>query len=155
MSKIANFKQKTFKHSLKDVYAYLETLEKGINGDMVLIATPATLGSSAAAVNTAIGGVETKFVRTVIVELKTAADERCTFLNGTFAIAVGEVTSGTGTSAIAESATTISLVEGKGTIDIEYIGVWAAADTQTLTITGSTKLGYAISDKTSVDTLIV
>jgi hypothetical protein len=154
MSKIATFKQKTFKHSLKDVYAYLETLEKGINGDMVLTVTPAILGSSATVVNAAIGGVETKFVRTVTVELKTAADERCTFLNGTFAIAVAEVTVGTGTATIAGGATTILLTEGKGTVDLEYIGAWAAADTQTLTITGSTKLGYAISDKTSVDTLI-
>lgn len=154
MSKIDYFKSKTLKHSLKEVYDYLGAMEKGINGDMVLAVSPATTGSSAAAVNTSIGGTAAKFTRTITVSLKTAASEICTFINGTFAIAVTETTAGSGTSAIAGSATTITLTEGVGTVVIEYIGAWAAADTQTLTITGGTKLGYTIANKTSIDTLI-
>jgi hypothetical protein len=153
MSMIDRFKSKTLKHSLKEVYGYLGAMEKAINGDMVLTLTPATTGSSAA-VATAIGGSAAKFTRTVTVTLKTAAGEVCTFLNGAFAIAVTEVTAGNGTSAIAGSATTVVLTEGVGTITIEYIGAWAAGDTQTLTVTGGTKLGYTIANKTSVDTLI-
>jgi len=146
-------KQTALKHSLKGLYAYLEAMEKGLNGDMVLVLSPATLGSSAAAVNTAIGGAATMFTRTVTVSLKTAEDEICTFLNGTFAAAVANT--GTGVIAIADAATVVTLVDGVGTIVIEYTGTWASTDTATLTITGSTKLGYAVADKTSVDTLIV
>jgi hypothetical protein len=143
MSMIDRFKSKTLKHSLKEVYDYLGAMEKALNGDMVLTLTPATTGSSAA-----------KYTRTVTVTLKTAAGEVCTFLNGTFAIAVTENTVGNGTSAIAGSATTVTLTEGVGTVTIEYVGTWAAGDTQTLTVTGGTKLGYTIANKTSVDTLI-
>lgn len=154
MSMIDRFKSKTLKHSLKEVYDYLGAMEKALNGDMVLTLTPATTGSSAAAVAAAIGGSAAKFTRTVTVTLKTAAGEVCTFLNGTFAIAVTENTAGNGTSAIAGSATTVTLTEGVGTVTIEYIGTWATGDTQTLTVTGGTKLGYTIANKTSVDTLI-
>lgn len=154
MSKIDTFKKKILKHSLKDVYDYMKAMEKGLNGDMVLTLTPATTGSSAAAVNAAIGGTAAKYTRTVTVALKTAAGEVCTFLNGTFAIAVTENTAGNGVSAIAGGATTVTLTEGVGTVTIEYTGTWAAADTQTLTVTGGTKLGYSITNKTSIDTLI-
>ena len=152
MSKIDEFK--AFKHALKDMYAYMAVMEKGINGDMVLEVTPAILGSSAAAVTTAIASEALKFVRPVTVKLKTATEEVCTFLNGTFAIAVAEVTGGTGTAALAGSVSAITLVNGVGTVNIEYIGVWASGDTQTFTVTGGEKMGYTIADKTSVDTLI-
>lgn len=154
MSKIDKFKEKTLKHSLKDVYDYMRVVEKGLNGDMVLTLTPATLGSSAATVNAAIAGEDGKFTRSVKVEVKTSDGEICTFINGTFAIAISEVTAGDGTSAIAESATTVTIVEGVGTVTIEYVGTWALGDTQTLTVTGGTKLGYSIANKTSVDTLV-
>ena len=152
MSKIDEFK--AFKHALKNMYAYMSVLEKGINGDMVLEATPAILGSSAAAVTSAIASEALKFVRPVTVTLKTVAGEVCTFLNGTFAIAVAEVTGGTGTAALAGGVSTITLVNGVGTVNIEYIGVWASGDTQTFTVTGGEKMGYTIANKTSVDTLI-
>ena len=152
MSKIDEFK--AFKHALKDMYAYMAVMEKGINGDMALEVTPTILGSSAAVVLSAIASEALKFVRPVTVTLKTAAGEVCTFLNGTFAIAVAEVTGGTGTAALAGGVSTITLVNGVGTVNIEYIGVWATGDTQTFTITGGDKMGYAIADKTSVDTLI-
>ena len=152
MSKINEFKG--FKHTFKTVYDYMAIVEKGLNGDMVLALTPATLGSSAVAVTTAIAGASGKFTRTVTVTLKTASGEVCTFLNGTFAVAVTETTAGNGTSALAGGVSTIALVNGIGTINIEYTGAWASGDTQTLTVTGGTKLGYTITDKTSVDTLI-
>jgi hypothetical protein len=130
------------------MFNYLKNVETGLAGDMALVVTPATLGSSAAVVNA--GG----FSREIKVELKNAAGDVHEWFNGTFAIAATEVTVGDGTSAIEGAATTVTLVNGVGTVTIEYIGTWASADTQTLTVTGSTKLGYAITDKTSVDTLI-
>ncbi|MDF2881583.1 MAG: hypothetical protein K0R54_2140 [Clostridiaceae bacterium] len=153
MSMIDKFKSKTLKHSLKDVYDYLGAMEKALNGDMVLVLSPATTGSSAATVNAAIGGSNAKYTRKVTVSVKTAAGEVCSFINGTFAIAATK-TSTNGVIAISGSATTVTISEGIGTVTLEYTGTWVAADTQTLTITGGTKLGYTIANKTSIDTLI-
>lgn len=154
MSKIDKFNDDIQKHSFKEFWDYMCAMEKALAGDMVLVLTPATTGSSAAAVTAAIGGAAGKYTRQVKVELKSAAGEVHEWFNGTFAIGVAEVTAGNGVAAIADSATTVELVEGVGTVTIEYTGAWAAADTQTLTVTGGEKLGYAISNKTSVDTLI-
>lgn len=126
-------------------------IEKALQGDMVLVVTPATDGSSAAAITAAILA-DGKFVRTVHVELQTAAGEVHTWYDGTFAAAGTEVTAGDGTAPTA--AATVALVNGAGDIDQEYIGAWAAADTATVTITGGTKLGYTIANKTSVDTVV-
>lgn len=125
--------------------------DKAMSGDLVLIVTPATTGSSAAAVNAAIGGAAAKFTRNVVVQLKTAAGELATWFNGTFAIA-GSQTSVGGTAET--SAATVTLVDGRGTCTLEYTGAWLAGETATVTVTGGTKLGYAVTDKTSVDTLI-
>lgn len=132
----------------------LELRDKAMSGDMVLVLTPATLGSSAAAVTAAIGGAAAKFTRDIRVELQTAAGEVHTWFDGTFAAAGSEVTAGDGTADIAAAGTTVTLVNGVGTVTLEYIGTWAAADTATLTVTGGTLLGHTIANKTSVDTLV-
>jgi len=144
MSKLAKLKEKAFKYSMKGFYEYMEMQEKALNGDMVLEVTPATLGSSAATIAT----------RDVTVKLLDADGNAHSWFNGTFAIAVDDVTDGDGTSAIEDSATTVTMVEGVGTFTIEYSDTWAEADTETLTVTGGTLLGYTITDKTSVDTLV-
>lgn len=129
-------------------------LYKAMSGNLFLSVSPAICGSSAAAVATAIAGDEAKFTRIVQVELVDAEGNIHNWFNGTFAVATVEITVGDGTCAIANSDTSVTLVNGVGTITLEYIGTWAAADTQTLTVTGGTKLGYTIANKTSVDTLI-
>lgn len=154
MSMIDKFKMGRARYSLAKLWAYLATQETALAGDLVIVATPAALGSSAAAVNAAIGGAAAKFTRQVRIELQNAAGDIHTWFNGSLAIAVAEITAGDGISAIAGGVSTVEFVEGVGTITIEYTGTWAAADTQTLTITGGTILGYAVTDKTSVDTLI-
>jgi hypothetical protein len=126
--------------------------DKAMSGDLVLVVTPATLGSSAVAVTAAIGGAEGKFTRNVTVTLKTAGGDTHSWFNGTFSVAGSEVTAGNGTCAT--SAATVTLVNGVGTCTLEYIGTWALGDTATVTVTGGTKLGYSITNKTSVDTLI-
>lgn len=127
--------------------------DKALSGDMVLVATPATLGSSAAAVNAAIGGAAAKFTRNVVIELQSANGDVHTWFDGTFAIAATK-TSVAGVIAIAGALTVATFVNGHATITLEYTGTWVAADTATLTVTGSTKLGYTITNKTSVDTLV-
>jgi hypothetical protein len=131
---------------------YLAQLETGLSGSLVLVLDPATLGDSAAAVATAIAG--DGFSRDVVVELQDANGDLQDWFSGTRAIAVADVTAGNGTSAIKDSATTVQFVNGRGVVTIDYVGTWAAADTNTLTVTGGTILGYTVSNKTSVDTLV-
>lgn len=123
-----------------------------MGGDVTLAISPATLGSSAAAVATAIAG--DGFTRDVEVTLENAAGDRMTWFNGSFAIAASETTAGDGTAAISGGGSTVSFVEGKATVTLEYTGTWAAADTATLTVTGKDILGYSTSNVTSVDTLV-
>lgn len=131
---------------------YLAVQQKAISGDMVLSVSPATLGSSAAAVTAAIGGAAGKFTRTVTIKLQTAAGQVHEWFQGTFAIAASKT--GSGTIAIAGGLSSATFVNGVATVTLEYTGAWASTNTATLTVTGGTKLGYTISDKTSVDTLV-
>ena len=125
-----------------------------MSGDMVLKCTPATAGSSAAAVAAAIAGTASKFVRTVTVTLETAGGEVHTWFSGKRDAAAAQVTAGNGTAAVTGSATDITFVNGSATVLIDYVGTWAAADTCTLTVTGATLLGHTLANKTSIDTLV-
>jgi len=155
MALIKDIRNKHYQYSLKELYDYLQAneddsaiRESAMSGDLVLVLTPATAGSSAATINAG------SFTRDVLVELKNTAGDIHNWFTGTFAIAVVDDTAGDGSSAIAESATTVALTNGVGTVTIEYSGTWASDDTETLTVTGGTKLGYSIDNKTSVDTAI-
>lgn len=152
MSKIDQFNDHTYVG--KDYFEYMRQIEKALSGDIVLTLTPATLGSSAAKIAPAIAGDAEKFVRTVKFELKDAAGNIHTWFNGDIALTIAEVTAGDGVAAIADSATKVTLVEGVGSIDIEYTGTWAAADTSTLTTTQRDIAGVTITAKTSVDTVV-
>jgi hypothetical protein len=121
--------------------------------DIALSATPATLGSSAAAVNAAIAGAEEKFTREVIVKLTNTEGDTHSWYTGTFAIAVAK-SSTSGVVAIADEATTVDIINGIGTVVLEYTGTWAEADTTTLTVTGGTVQSVALGNKTSIDTLV-
>ncbi|MDF2907468.1 MAG: hypothetical protein K0R34_2789 [Herbinix sp.] len=152
MSKIDQFNDHTYVGP--DYFEYLRQVEKALAGDIILSVTPATPGSSAAAVATAIAGAAGKFVRTVKFELKDAASNIHTWFNGKIDLTIAETTVGTGVAAIAGSATSVTLTEGVGSINIEYTGVWAAADTSTLTTTQRDIVGVTIAAKTSKDTLV-
>jgi hypothetical protein len=67
---------------------------------------------------------------------------------------VANTGTGDGTAAIADGGDSVELENGVGYVDIEYTGTWAVGDTCTLTITGGTIMGYSVSNKTSVDTLV-
>jgi hypothetical protein len=124
-----------------------------VSGDMIITPSPATLGSSAAAVNTAIAGAG--FSRTVSITLKNTAGATLYPFSGTLPIAVTEDTDGDGTSNIEGGGSTVAFVSGVASVEINYVGTWAADDTQTLTVGDtSTILGFAVADATSVDTLV-
>jgi hypothetical protein len=123
-----------------------------MSGDMALACTPATTGSSAAAVAAAIAGAAEKFTRTVTVTLKTAAGETHTWFTGTRALTIAD--DAAGAAAIADEADTVAFVAGVGTVVVEYTGTWVTGKISTLTVTGSTLLGHTIANATSVDTLV-
>jgi len=152
MSKIDQFNDHTYVGA--DYFEYMRQVEKALSGDIALVLTPATPGSSAAKVATAVAGAAEKFIRTVEFAVKDAAGNVHTWFNGDITIGIAETTAGDGVSAIAGSATVVNLVEGVGNIDIEYTGTWAAADTCTLTTTQRDIAGVTIAAKTSKDTLV-
>jgi len=131
----------------------INLLADAMSKDITLSATPATLGSSAAAVNAAIAGAAEKFTRSVVVKLTNTEGELHTWFTGTFAIAATKSSTG-GTIAIAGGATAITLTNGQGSIVLEYTGEWAEGDTATLTITGGEVQSVTLGNKTSIDTLI-
>ena len=131
----------------------IELRDGALTGDMIYTVTPATTASSAAAVNAAIGGAAGKFTRDVVIELTNAAGTRHTWANFTADIAASETTAGDGTSDTEGSVSTLAIVNGVGTITLEYIGTWTQADDQTLTVSAETIMGYTVAQKTSVDTL--
>lgn len=128
--------------------------DKALAGDILLKRTPATLGSSAAAVNAAIGGVGAKFSRTIVVSVVDSDGNVHAWFNGTIAIAEAEVTNGDGTASIRGGGSTVVIVAGVGSVILDYIGTWAEGDTETLTFGNSTQIIYTLANKTSVDTLI-
>ena len=141
---------KRFTYTPNEFYDYLIGVERAMAGEMVLVVSPATLGSSAAVVNAAIAA-DDKFVRRVKVELKASADgDVHQWFTGSFSAAVTK--NGNGTAAIKRNS--VELENGVGYVDIVYTGTWAQGDTCTLTITGGTIMGKSISGGTSKDTLI-
>ena len=132
----------------------LNAVVKAIAGDIALEITPATTGGSSADIATAIAGENLKYTRDIGIKLVDINGATHDWYNGSMDIAVTETTAGDGTSAIAASATTVTFIKGEAIVTLEYIGTWAEADTQTLTVTGGNILAYAVADKTSVDTLI-
>ena len=129
---------KRFTYTPNDFYDYMGVMQKAMAGDLVLVPSPATLANSAAAITAAITAAsDDKFKRTVEVELQTAAGEVHEWFNGTFAIAATETTAGDGASAIADSAETITLTDGKGSVVVEYTGTWAGGTKQVETATAS------------------
>lgn len=148
-------KANTAADAAQDAKAALRAL--AMSGDMVFKCTPAALGSSAAVVNADIANAEkgNKFVRTVIVTLETAAGAVHTWYSGKRdAAAVANTPARDGDCDITGSATDITFVNGAATVVIDYTLTWAATDTSTLTVTAGTLLGYTLSDKTSIDTLV-
>lgn len=137
---------------MADFSAMAVLTSSAMSGDIALRITPATTGSSAAAVTAAIAGAAEKFSRDVLVELVNTSGVVHEWFNGDLAIAGSETTAGDGTADTAEE--TVTLVNGIGTCSLEYIGAWAAADVATVTVTGGTILGYTVENGTSVDTLV-
>lgn len=124
---------------------YLALQEKAMVGDIVMVITPTTAGSSATTED---------FTRSVEISIETAAGEVHTWVNASFAttLSIAEVTAGDGTASI--TSTTLTLVDGKATVVVSCTGTWAADDTNTLTVSNITLAGVTVTGGTSVDTIV-
>jgi len=121
----------------------LVLMAKALAGDLVFVVSPATY------VRTPITGAWT---RTVRVELQTAAGELHTWFNKaiTSGFSVGD-TSSAGTATI--PSTTATYADGVATVVVTgSANAWLNAETDTLTVTAATILGYTVASKTSVET---
>lgn len=120
-----------------DLYA------KAMSGDIVMTIAPATVTP----VPTAAA-----WTRTVTVSLDTAAGERHSWLNDTYATTASIAdTSTAGTASIV--STTLTIVNGYAEIVVSGdTADWLNTETDTLTIANITILGYTIVAGTSVET---
>lgn len=122
---------------------YLTDLEGALNGDIVMDISPETVGSATT--------VET---RVVTVTIQNANGDTLEWVNAAFATTVSKAddTAGDGSSAI--GSTTLTLVDGVGTVTVTYSDTWAADDTQTVTIGNIVLGGVTVTGGTSVDTIV-
>ena len=146
MSYIDNFDVKK-RHSLGTFFDYLKNVESGMNGDMKLQVTPATLGTEASVASAS-------FSRTVQVELVNDDGDILRFFNGNVAVATSDSSNGTEASNILDDASEITLTNGVGEVTAEYTGTWTEGDTQTIEVGSVTIMGYTVSQADSVDTIV-
>lgn len=130
----------------------LQLRDKAMSGDLVIEVTPATCGSSATDVAAAIAGDDAKFQRTVKIRLKTASGDTHDWFDGSLTIAATK-SSTSGVIAINGGVSSATFKDGCAEVTLNYTGTWASGDTSTLTVSGSL-LGYTLTSKTSVDTLV-
>ena len=135
-----------------DKQEQLDLMIKAMSGDMVIVCTPAELDTEESALAD----------RSVAISIETAEGEVHTWLNATFsgAAAIAEGTAGNGVALLDEvDATTADVVfaNGQARVDIYISLTWAAVDTNTLTVGGTssiTIMGKALTEATSVETVV-
>ena len=118
---------------------------KAIMGDILMVISPLTVNTPA----TAFG-----WTRNVTITLKTASGQTYIGANGSYAttLAIGD-TSVAGTATIV--STTLTFVNGVATVVVSGDAMaWLAAETDTLTVSNITIMGYTITGGTSKETFV-
>lgn len=116
--------------------------DKAMQGDMALnVIAPILMAS---AVNAAIVA-NTSYIVHLPVQLKTTDYGAHNWFDGDLNASVAK-TSTAGVAAINGGATKVTLEGGEGILDIKLTGTWVAGDKITVTITGKTLLGTAVSN---------
>lgn len=124
----------------------LALMQKAMSGDIVMVVSPDTTGT---------GATSDGFTRDVTVSIETAIGEVHGWANAAITAKVALTmsdTAGTGDATIA--STTLTLVNGVANITITGTGVWAADETNTLTISAIELCGMSVTGDTSVDTIV-
>ena len=124
--------------------------------DVSIVTDSAVFGDEAAAlaytVTEAEAGVA-PYVRTVEVKLETAEGDLHAWFSGEVPVTIGYVTGGDGAASLEDALGTSPVMEnGVMQVPITLRGTWAGTDTNTLTVTEKTILGYTVSEETSIET---
>jgi len=118
--------------------ASLVSFIKAMSGDMVLNVSPTTVSESAGS---------TGFTKTITVTLETANGQVCSWYNGPVTLAIAD-TSTAGVASISPAAGSHDMTDG--VLSVTLMGSaasWVAADTATLTVSGSI-FGYTLTSET-------
>jgi len=138
------------------------------NDDTLDIAVVTDDASFAAGNDIAITNTDTTpgvapYTRTVTCKLVDTAGNTHTWYTDNVALTIGSTTAGSGSAAMAGTDKDGGAVTGNGnygfvngecTVTVTCTGVWAAVDTNTVTISQKTILGATVTAKTSVETSI-
>ena len=116
--------------------------DKAMAGDIVFVITPATVASVP---------TSAAWTRDVVVEVQDVSGDAHTWLNGDYAASLTVAdTSTAGTASI--TSTTLSIVNGRAVVTVSGDAVaWLNAESDTLTVSAITVMGYAVTGGTSVE----
>lgn len=118
-----------------------ELLEKAASGDMVFVITPTTVAPAP---------TSEAWTRNVIIELQTADGRVHKWFNADITVSIGD-TSSAGTASITD--TTPAMVAGRCVVEVSGDAkAWLNTETDTLTLSNQTILGYTVTGGTSVET---
>ncbi len=123
----------------------IDILGSAVNGDMTIVITPTTVDRAATAA---------VWSRTVNIKIVDSNGLKHSWLTQGFAtsLAIAD-TSTAGTASIA--STTLSIVNGEADVIVSGdAAAWLATETDTLTISNLTILGYTVTGGTSVQTFV-
>jgi len=121
----------------------IEVRDKAMSGDIVFAITPATVAPAP---------TSAAWTRDVVVEVQDASGNVHTWINQDYAAALAIAdTSTAGTASI--TSTTLSIVNGRAVVTVSGDAVaWLNAETDTLTVSNITVMGYTITGGASVET---
>lgn len=119
-------------------------LEAAADGDISFDVTPATAKADIADQNDEDG-----YTRDVVIQLVNTAGDILAY-NGEVAVVVTASTAGDGDASLVGDS--LIMVNGVATATVALTGTYAAADTNTLTVSQKTILGVTVSAATSVET---
>ena len=87
--------------------------------------------------------------RSVLVELVNASGDVHNWFNAVVPVTIGDTAAG---AAAVVGGLNPEMVNGAMTVEVELTGSWADTNTNTLTVSQATVLGYTVTAKTSVET---
>lgn len=123
----------------------MDLMSQAMSGDMVISIDPETVDRVATAA---------AWTRTVIVRVTNAAGQVHAWLNDAYATSAAIADDSTaGTASI--PSTTLTVVNGIASVVVSgTAAAWIANETNTLTISNLTIMGYTVTGGTSVETIV-
>lgn len=122
---------------------HLETMEKAMSGDIVMVIDPETVAPAP---------TSAAWTRNVKISIETAAGEKHGWLNAAYTTTLSIAdTSTAGTASI--TSTTLTIVDGEAIVVVSGDAAdWLNTETDTLTVANITVLGVTVTGGTSVET---